>query len=127
MKNGLVSKQNPTQARKPASKIWLIVSQSCDPLSGRRRSSVRFVRFIFHPCVRRDPVHFPSLASIIRERLFKMARIRSDVRNNKSNKDGSAIQCFLVAKLATSSPEIADRGLAQCTAVAVGKIEAPLG
>src|SRR5260370_851949 len=56
MTNGWLSTQNPTQARKPASKIWLIVSQSCDPLSGRRRSSVRFVRFIFHPCVRRDPV-----------------------------------------------------------------------
>src|SRR5260370_26650006 len=126
MTNGWLSTQNPTQARKPASKIWLIVSQSCDPLSGRRWSSVRFVRFIFHPCVRRDPVHFPSLASIIRERLFKMARIRSDVRNNNSNKDGSAIQCFRFEKLDTSMPEVAHPGLAQGTTVPAGKITAPL-
>src|SRR5260370_38949662 len=115
MTNGWLSTQNPTQARKPASKIWLIVSQSCDPLSGRRRSSVRFVRFIFHPRVRRDPVHFPSFDSIIRERLFKIARIRSDVRNNKSNKDGSAMHGFLVEKLAKSIPQGAHRRLVQGT------------
>src|SRR5260370_23974062 len=126
MTNGWLSTQNPTQARKPASKIWLIVSQSCDPLSGIRRSSVRFVRFIFHPCVCRDPIHFPSLASIVRERLFKAARIRSDVRYNKSNQDGSVIECFLIEKLAASIFELADRGLAHGTALTVGPIEAPL-
>src|SRR5947199_7898112 len=56
----------------------------------------------FHPGVGRDPVYFPGLASIIRECLFKTARIRSDVRNNKSNKDGSAIECFLTEELAAS-------------------------
>src|SRR5258708_4458984 len=95
----------------------------------RRRTAIRPIRPLASPLhrpVRRFQVPGPVVASIIRERLFKMARIRSDVRNNKSNKDGSAIQCFLVEKLATSIPEVADRGLAQGTAVAVGKIEAPL-
>src|SRR5438552_12667178 len=90
------------------------------------QTSVRFLRFIRHACVGRNPVHFPSLASIVREGLFKTARIRSDVRDNKTNIDASAIKCFLVEKFATSIPEVADRGLAQGTVVAVGKIEAPL-
>src|SRR6266849_4312763 len=55
-----------------------------------------------------------------------MARIRSDVRYDKSNIDGSTTKCFLVEKLAASILELADRGLAQGTVVAVGKIEAPL-
>src|SRR6202041_332080 len=91
-----------------------------------RPSSVRFVRFNLHPCVGGDPIQFPSLASVVRERLFKVARSRSDVRNNKSNKDGSGIECFLIEKLAASILELADRGLAHGTAVTVGKIEAPL-
>jgi len=80
----------------------------------------------FHPGVGRDPVYFPGLASIIRECLFKTARIRSDVRNNKSNKDGSAIECFLTEELAASIFELANSGLAHGAAAAVGKIEAPL-
>src|SRR6266498_52501 len=100
-----------------------MVSKSRDPLLGRRRSSVRFVRFIFHSCVYRDPVHFPSLAPIVRECLFKAARIWSDVRHNESNKDGSAVECFLGEKLAAAIFELADRGWAQGTALAVGKIQ----
>src|ERR1700738_3784179 len=103
-----------------------MVPQSRDPLSGMRWSSVRLVRVIFHPCVRRDPVHFPSLASIVGEGLFETARIRCDARDNKPNIDGTAIQCFLVVKLAAPIFEFANRGLAQGTAVAVGKIETPL-
>ena len=34
---------------------------------------------IFHTRVDRDPVYLPRLSSIIRERLFKTARCRSDV------------------------------------------------
>jgi len=62
-----------------------------DVLLGMMSSSVGFVRLIFHPCVYRDPVYFPGLAAIIRECLLKTARIRGDFRDNKSNKDGSAI------------------------------------
>jgi len=79
----------------------------------------------FHPCVYRDPVYFPGLASIIRECLFKTARIRSDVRNYKSDKDRPAIECLLIEKLAAPILELADRRLAHSAAVAVGKIEAP--
>jgi len=87
---------------------------------------MRFIRFVFHPRVCRDPVDFPSPASIFRKRLLKAARIRGDVGYYKSNEDGSAVQCFLVEKLAASIFEFADRGLTQRTAVTVGKIEAPL-
>src|SRR5713101_3783406 len=54
------------------SSVW-IEFQSHDPLLGMRQSSVRFVGFISHPCVGRDPVHFPGLAPVVRERLFKTA------------------------------------------------------
>ena len=36
-----------------------------------RRNSVRFVRFILHPRLVRNPVHLSSPASNIRERLFE--------------------------------------------------------
>src|SRR5229473_3732481 len=128
MTNGWPSTQNPTQARKPASKIWLIVFQSCDPLPGMRRSSVRFVRFIVHPCLFRNPVDFPGFASIIREGLLKVGGIRGDVRPNKSNQDRSAIRArwFRVEKLAASILEFADRGRAHGATLAGGPIEAPL-
>jgi hypothetical protein len=83
-------------------------------------------RIIVRPGVYRDPVHFPILTSILREGLFKAARIRSDVRDNKSNKDGPAIQWFLIVKLTASIFEFADGGLAQDAAIAICKIEAPL-
>src|SRR5437899_585972 len=73
-------------------------------------SSVPFVGFC-HSCVCRDPVHFPGFATVIRECLFETARVRSDVRNYESNKNGSAIQCFLVEKFTASILELADRGL----------------
>src|SRR5258705_8561340 len=85
MTNGCPSQQNPTLARKPASRISLIVSQSCDPRLGKRASSVRLVRFIFHPRVCRDPVDLPGLASIVGERLFKAGRIRPDVRDDEQD------------------------------------------
>src|SRR5260370_12123318 len=128
MTKGWLSTQNATCARKPASKIWLIVAYSCDPLSGMRRSSVRFDRFIFHPCLVRDPVDFPGLAPIIRERLLKVSRIRGDVRPNKSNQDGSAIGAgwFRVEKLPPSILQFADLCRPHDTSLAGGQVEAPL-
>src|SRR5258708_15639873 len=126
MTRGWPSTENEKHGIKVGSKIGLIVSQSRGPWLGIRRNSVPFVRFILDPYVCRDPVHFPSLAAVIRERLFKPARIRSDVRDNKSNKDGPAIQCFLIEKFAPTILEFTDRGLTHRTAFAVGKIEAPL-
>src|ERR1022692_324283 len=89
-------------------------------------SGLAFARTIFHSCVGRHPVHFPRLAPISGERLFKTARIRGDVCYDESNQDSSTMNGFLVKKLATSILELADRGLAKCTVVAIGKIEAPL-
>src|SRR5579864_7219523 len=83
---------------------WLLLS--CW-ICGAQRASV------FRPCVRGNPVYFPRFAAIIRECLFKMAGIRGNVRDNESNKDGSAIQCFLVEKLTATILELADRRLAQ--------------
>src|SRR5262249_45032963 len=50
----------------------------------------------------------------------------SDVRDNNSNKDGLAVKQFLVVKLASPIFDAADCRLAQRTALAVCKIEAPL-
>jgi hypothetical protein len=44
--------------------------------------------------------------------LFKTARIRSAVRNHKSNKDGASVERLLIEELSASILEPADRGLA---------------
>jgi hypothetical protein len=64
---GTEAEKEVREREKPASKIESIVFLSCDPLSGMRRSSVRFDRFIFHPCLIRNPVDFPGFAPILRE------------------------------------------------------------
>ena len=53
-------------------------------------------------------------------------RIRSDVRPDHSNQDGSAIEWLLIEKLAAPILELAGGGHTQGTAAAVGKILAPL-
>src|ERR1700679_231947 len=127
MTKGWPSTQNPTQARKPAPKIWLIVSRSCDPLSGRRRSLVRFVGFIGYSCLIGDPVNFPSLTAIIRICLLEVGRTRGDAGPDISNEDSSAINGVLAEKLAASILEFADLGwTAHAANPAVGPIEAPL-
>src|SRR5258708_17613174 len=55
-----------------------------------------------------------------------MARFRRDIRNHKSDKNGSAIQCLLVVKLTAYILELTDRRLAHAPGAAVGEIEAPL-
>src|SRR5215471_19696174 len=87
---------------------------------------VALVGSIFHSRVYRDPVHLPDLAPIVRECLLKSARVGSNVRNNESNKDSSAIKHLLVIKLAAPIFKGADCGLAQTTALAVGEIKTPL-
>ena len=87
---------------------------------------LRCLGFVFQSGVGCDPVHFPSLASIIGEGLLKAARIRSDVRDDKSNQDGPVIQGFLVIKLAASIFEFANRRLGQRASAAAGKIQSPL-
>ena len=87
---------------------------------------MRFIRFIWHPRLVRNPVHFPSLTSIIREALFKVGRIRGRVRPNKSNEDSFASHCILGKELAASILEFADLGWVQDAILTVGPIEAPL-
>ena len=70
----------------------------------------RFSGVAFHACVYRDPVYFPVLAAVVRERLLETARIWSDIRYDESNKDGAAVQCFLGEKFAAPIVEFADGG-----------------
>ena len=86
------------------------------------RNLLRPVRPVFRPCIYHDPVYFPGLAPIIRERLFKTAGSWGDVRNNKSNQDGAAIERILVEELSSSIFELADRWWVQGAFVDVGKI-----
>src|ERR1041384_3043764 len=54
-----------------------------------------FSRFVRHTRVGRDPVGFPGLAAIVRKRLFEAAGIGGDVRNDKADINGAAIERFL--------------------------------
>src|SRR5258708_19259382 len=98
------------------------------PPSRIRRSSARFAGFIVYPCLVRDPVYFPGFATILRERLFEVRRIRVGLRPNESNQDGSAIGArrFRVVKLAASILEFPDRGHAHSSALAVRPLQPPL-
>src|SRR5580704_1586475 len=84
-----------------------------------RRNSVRVVRVIFYPRIDVHPVHFPSLSSILRERLFKAAFIWGDERLDPAHKDCSAVQRFLVVELSMAIVEVSDHGLAQSAVVLV--------
>ena len=86
----------------------------------------RGLRIVHCSCVGCDPVNLPGFASVVREGLLEMARIRSDIRYDKSNEYGPVIQGFLVIKLAASIFELANRGLGQRASAAAGKIKAPL-
>jgi hypothetical protein len=55
-----------------------------------------------------------------------MAGGRRDVGNNESNKDGAAVEHFLVEELSPAVFELPNRGLAQATAAVTRKVEAPL-
>lgn len=59
-------------------------------MPGMRQTLLRLVRFTHDPGVGRDPIDFPGLASIIGECLLEMTPVRSDIRYDKTNKDGSA-------------------------------------
>jgi len=58
--------------------------------------------------------------------LFKPARVRFDIRDDKADEDGSAIKWFLIKKLAATIFEFADCRLAHGATAAARKIEAPL-
>src|SRR6266576_747571 len=54
------------------------VLRSCPDFLGATGTG-RSIRFLLQPCVGGDPVDLPGLSIILRERLFKTARSRSDV------------------------------------------------
>jgi hypothetical protein len=74
----------------------------------------------------RNPVHFPGLASVSGERLFKVGRVRGHVRPIKSNKDAFSVQHVLGVKLTPSIPEFADLWWIRGAILAGGPIETPL-
>jgi hypothetical protein len=82
---------------------------------------VRFSRFILHPRLIRNPVHFPSLAAIIGVGLFKVGQIRGGVRPNKSNKDSFAIPFVLAVKLTASILELANLRWVDGAVLAIGR------
>src|SRR5258708_38729141 len=73
-----------------------------------------------------NKVRLPSLASIIRECLFEMVRIRGNVGPDNSNQDGFAIERLLGVKLTAPIFEFTDGGLAQSAVITFRKIHAPL-
>src|SRR5436190_21513988 len=83
-------------------------------------------RFIFHPSVRVDPIHFPGFSALLRECLLKVTRVRSDLRYDKADQDHPSIKEFLIEEFAPAILEFAGRGLAQAANLAIRKIEAPL-
>ncbi len=63
------------------------------------------------PRVHRNPIHLPRFPTIIGEGLLKTAGIEGDVGYNKSDKDDSAVQRFVVEELAAPVLELPNRGL----------------
>src|SRR5579862_9583917 len=93
---------------------------------GRPPCSPGLGRNIIYSRLVRNPVDLPCLASIIRERLFKVRCIPGGIGPNKSNVDGAALPRLLVVKLTTSILELADHGLFYKAILAVGPIDTPL-
>src|ERR1700691_3409769 len=87
---------------------------------------MRFVRFIRHACLIRNPIYFPGFAAIVRERLFEVRRTRGQVRPNISNEDDLAINRILGEEFAASVLEFADLGWVEYANFAVRPIKAPL-
>jgi len=88
---------------------------------------VSLARLIFHPYVCRNPVHFPSLAAVVRGRPVRNARIRSDVRDDKPNIDGSALNVSWSKKLAAAIFEVANRGWLRVPSLLFEKLDSTDG
>src|SRR5262249_8592051 len=94
-----------------------------------RSSRLRFRsggRFRFLTLKSHHPIRFPSLASIIRERLFKPTRIRRDGGKTISGENDSPIELFLIEKFATTILESADHRLVEHAVAAIRPIQTPL-
>src|SRR5262249_31444901 len=80
----------------------------------------------FRAHVRRDPVDLPGLAAVGREGLLEPARVGSDVRDHEPHEGGPSADRLLVVELASSVPELADRGRPEPSAGAARDVQAPL-
>src|SRR5207302_10689414 len=61
-----------------------------------------------------------------RECLFKVVRIRRDVRKDLAHEDGPPLEALLIEELAAAVPELTHRRRAQRALLAVRPTEAPL-
>jgi hypothetical protein len=89
-------------------------------------SQRHFGFFVFYPRLVGNPVHFPGLASIIGEGLFKVRRAGVRVAPNISNQDAFSIERVLGVKLTTSVLKLTDLRRLHLASLAVGPEQAPL-
>src|SRR6202047_1092106 len=84
-------------------------------------------RLILHSRHSGDPIHFPSLSSILRKGLLEVSRNRGDVRPNISSQDSPAIECVLAQELPAAILELTHAGWsANNASSAVSPVQAPL-
>ena len=57
-----------------------------------------------------DPICFPIFSPIVRECLFKMARVRLDVGETVAVQDDFSLEFFLIVELALAMGKPANRG-----------------
>src|ERR1700743_2294142 len=86
--------------------------------------SVHFLRG-FDPRLIRDPIHFPSLAAVVRERLLKVWS-RRHIRPPKPNQNRLVIDGIHREKLADAILELAHLRLIQHADLLVRPVEPPL-
>src|SRR5438477_8627829 len=102
---------------------------AADTLPSHNRSglvSAGLARLVLDTGVRRNPVHFPRLATVVRERLLEAARVRRDVGDQEAHVDGPAIERLLVIELTAPVLELAGHRLTHGARADVREIEAPL-
>src|ERR1700722_20923597 len=85
-----------------------------------------FLRSWFCSGQGRGEIWFPGFSAVVGEGLFEMVGIRSDVRPDNPNEDGSAVVRLLIVELAAAILEFTDGRCADRAVAAVGKIQAPL-
>ena len=82
--------------------------------------------FVFRACKCHDPVGFPCLASIVRERLLESGRICSDICETVPSEDGLAVKQLLIETLRSPVLELTDHRLCHGGVGVIGPVETPL-
>src|ERR1700722_2919643 len=73
-----------------------------------------------------DPIEFPRLAAVIREKLLEVTGSRADLDDHKAHKNGSVSKGFLVDEFSAAIMEFTHRRCARRSDGAVGEVQAPL-